>query len=198
MKKIFVLGFVLALFVSCGNNNEKKETYAGDIQDTFFSVKFGASKEEVKANFLNKGFKIVNDGVVDGVDNLFMEHDENIHFGGYTWEGVTVSFINNRFNGIVFLMTLDRNPKLKTVEARIFQDILSDLSKKYNMRKDYGEYITYSAAIDKKSVSLMWDVEGRLIMLTYIDVTFDSYLHHIRYIERQSVRSSSMPVSQRM
>lgn len=179
MKKIFVLGFVLALFVSCGNNNEKKETYAGDIQDTFFSVKFGASKEEVKANFLNKGFKIVNDGVVDGVDNLFMEHDENIHFGGYTWEGVTVSFINNRFNGIVFLMTLDRNPKLKTVEARIFQDILSDLSKKYNMRKDYGEYITYSAAIDKKSVSLMWDVEGRLIMLTYIDVTFDSYLDQL-------------------
>ena len=169
MKKILLL--VLITFVSISYIKADNTAYSNEIQDTFFGVKFGESKEVVKANLLRKGFEIVN----DGVDDMYIDHDENIRFGGYPWEGALVSFINNRFNSINFIMTLDRNPKLKLKteeEAGIFLTILSDLSKKYNMSvTDDKDVITYRADFNGKYVALGWDVKNKIILLNYTDTS---------------------------
>ena len=169
MKKTLLLGLIV--FVSISNINADNTTYSNEIQDTFFGIKFGESKEVVKANLLRKGFEIRS----EGLDDMVVEHDENIRFGGYTWEIMMVTFVNNRFNSINFAMTLDRNPKLKLTieeETGIFLTILLDLSKKYNMSiTDAKGVISYRADSEQKYVALGWFVEKKLIVLNYSNKT---------------------------
>ena len=126
MKKIFVLGFVLALFASCGNNNEKKETYSDNIQDTFFGVKFGASKEEVKAAFAKQGYRNASKETRDFIS--FWE-DDMISFGGFLWSCANVHFHNGQFYCISFYS----GTEFKEMALEKFEDVLPALSKKYNM-----------------------------------------------------------------
>ena len=176
MKKTLLLGLII--FVSINNIKADNTAYSNEIQDTFFGVKFGASKEEVKAAFLYRGFEITS----DGLDDMLVEHDENIRFGGYPWEFMMVTFVNNRFKSINFVITLDRNPKLKLTteeEAGIFMTILSDLSKKYNMSildMEDKDVITYRAESKQKYVALSWLVEKKMIILYYTDNTLGDNL----------------------
>jgi len=179
MKKTLLLGLIV--FLSIGHikadNTEysikaDSTAYSNEIQDTFFGVKFGTSKEEVKATLLSRGFEIVS----DGLDAMLVEHDGNIRFGGYSWEYMLVQFVNNRFESISFVITLDdRNSKLKLTTkdvSSIFTPILSDLSKKYNMSiRDLKGTFTYRADSEQKFVALSWFVEKKAIMLVYGDKT---------------------------
>lgn len=169
MKKTLLLGLIV--FVSICYTKADNTAYSNEIQDTFFGVKFGESKEVVKANLLRKGFEIAS----EGLDDMFIKHDENIRFGGYPWSAMLVTFVNNRFNSIGFVMRLDRNPEMKLTteeEAGIFLTILSDLSKKYNMSvTDDKDVITYRADSEQKYVALGWDVKNKVILLNYTDKT---------------------------
>ncbi len=56
MKKTLFLGLFVALLLSCGNNENKKES-AYKIQDTFYGVKFGANEDEVLTAFTKEGLR---------------------------------------------------------------------------------------------------------------------------------------------
>ena len=165
MKKTLLLGLII--FLSINNIKADNTEYSNEIQDTFFGVKFGASKEEVKAAFLDRGFEIAD----EGLDAMLIE---NIPFGGYPWNSMLVQFINNRFKTIAFVIKLDRNSMITTEqEGNIFRAILSDLSKKYNMSvtKYNEDVIEYRADLKQKSVILRRDVKLRMTVLVYTDKT---------------------------
>lgn len=149
MKKIFVLGFVLALFVSCGN---KKETYSDNIQDTFFGVKFGASKEEVKAAFAKQGYRNVSK---ETRDFMSFYEDDRISFGGFLWSCANAYFHNGQLYNISFYNATE----FKEMALEDFENVLPALSKKYNMIEqpieDENLYKHYEAITkDGKEVDL--------------------------------------------
>ena len=149
MKKIFVLGFVLALLVSCGN---KKETYSDNIQDTFFGVKFGASKGEVKAAFAKQGYRNVSK---ETRDLMCFSEDDRISFGGFFWECANARFHNGQLYSISFYNATE----FKEMALEDFENVLPALSKKYNMIEqpieDENTYKHYEAITkDGKKVVL--------------------------------------------
>lgn len=160
MKKTLLL--VLIVFVSISHIKADDTAYSDEIQDTFFGVKFGTSKEDAKAAFLDRGFKIV----YEELDYIYIE---NIRFGGYPWSYMLVEFRNNRFAFITF----GKKSMAIEQEYSIFRDILSDLSKKYNMTKKRKEGKTlYLASSKQKTVCLNFDFKERTIFLRYFDVIF--------------------------
>lgn len=163
MKKTLLLGLIV--FLSIGHIKADDTAYSDEIQDTFFGVKFGASREDAKATFLDKGLKIES----EAFNYIFIK---DIYFGGYYWNGMLLEFRNNRFASILFVKNSDG---IKTIEEEysIFQNILSDLNKKYNMRfqnKDGEDY--HCVSLKQKIVCLNFDFKQRDIHLAYFDEMF--------------------------
>lgn len=126
MKKILLLGLFVALISSCGKTNDKKEEYSDNIQDTFYGVKFGASKEEVKAAFAKQGYRNKS---YESRDFMSFYEEDRISFGGFIWQYVNVSLSNGKFYGIQFY----DGTEFKESALEKFEQILPALSKKYNM-----------------------------------------------------------------
>lgn len=111
MKKAFLLlGIIIAAFIlSCNGNSTKGEKSSVDtiwnenVQDKFFGVSFGESKETLIETFKKEGF----------VADLAISTEEIVHFsptkskyysfGGCNWEMLDITFSNDKFVGIRFM-----------------------------------------------------------------------------------------------
>ena len=188
MKKLFLV-FTLSLFIlSCDKakeektqgkkDSEKEIVYSENIQDTFFGVKFGASREEVIKAFEKEGLYLSNrDSNRDYL--VFLPSGGNICFGGFDWNYVATRFSNGKFLIIEFLYT----PEYKETALSKFESVLSALSERYKMNEepieDANTYKSYKAGSkDGKGVIVdcckgeSRDGEMRYyVNLIYVDVT---------------------------
>ena len=164
MKKLFLL-FTLSLFIlSCDKakeektqekkDSEKEYVYSQNIQDTFFGVKFGASREEVIKAFKKEGLYL--DNRESNKDLLWFEpYKGDIYFGGYKWKYVCACFSNGKFYYIYFQHT----PEYKETALSQFESVLSALSSRYKMNEnpitDTNTYKLYTAqSKDRKGMAV--------------------------------------------
>ena len=176
MKKILLLGLFVALLSSCGKTNDKKEEFSDNIQDTFYGVKFGASKEEVKAAFAKQGCRNVSH---ESRDFMSFYEEDMISFGGFNWKCVNVHLSNGKFHCIQFY----DGTEFKEMALERFEQILPALSKKYNMieqpiedENTYKHYMAKSKDENRK-VSL-YCYRGESLggkMLYYTGIMYNDY-----------------------
>ena len=190
MKKLFLL-LTLSLFIlSCNKakeektqgkkDSEKEIVYSENIQDTFFGVKFGASKEEVIKAFEKEGLYL-NKHISNKNRLYFRPYGGDIPFGGFYWDYVDASFSNGKFYYILFQYT----PEHKETALSQFESVLSALSSRYKMNEvpieDTNTYKKYKAGSkDRKGMIVQCfkaeSVEGEMryyVNLEYIDLTLD-------------------------
>ena len=190
MKKLFLL-LTLSLFTLSFVNaqeektqekkdSEKEYVYSENIQDTFFGVKFGTSREEVIKAFEKEGLYLDNRN--SNRDFLvFLPSGRNIPFGGFNWDFVYAYFSNGKFYCIIFQYT----PEYKETALNHFESVLSALSSRYKMNEkpitDTNTYKCYTAkSKDRKVVAVDCKKEessgGEMryyVNLVYIDKTLD-------------------------
>lgn len=150
MKKILYLCVIFIVIVcSCNKSSESKSkndnfenesiVYNDSVQGVFFKTPFGASKEEVIANFKAHGY-IVNKVVsTDQQLHFYPEKGTRFTFGNMSWDMLTVYFNNNKFCTIKFMNA--GNDKASAIKD--YENILSTVSAKYNMMEEEPEDTTY-------------------------------------------------------
>lgn len=174
MKKIILL-LALSLFVvSCDKVKKeriedtkektvekkvpkKKIVYSENIQDTFFGIKFGASKEEVINAFEKEGLDLDNQYSTNN-KLTFKPAGKFFSFGGTNWGYVTVGLHNGKFYAIEFECCIEN----EEIVLERFEFVLSELSSRYNMNevtiKDNNTHKAYNAVSkDKKIVVIICD-----------------------------------------
>lgn len=183
MKRLFLLLAFSLCTLSFVNAQEKiklKIVYSENIQDTFFDVKFGASKKEVIKGFKNHGLDFSKKRSTDDI-LTFYPSEGNFSFCGISWKNLTASLSNDKFFSLGFTaLYADEETALKDFEL-----VLSELSSKYEMNElpieDSNIYKSYLAFSEKENgvmISLEKG-EGRegeviyYISLDYEDKTLD-------------------------
>lgn len=149
MKTKTLLGIIVCavgITAACTNNNQSaidsSETktrkifeYNDKIQNTFFGVPFGSSKDEVVTGFAKHGFY---EDYYSTNDRLsFKKKDGGRHgitmnafsFGGMNWKQLNVYLSNNQFNSIEFT----KGHKTKESALECFDYVLSEVSAKYHL-----------------------------------------------------------------
>lgn len=111
MKKAFLLlGIIIAAFIlSCNGNSTKGEKSSVDtiwnenVQDKFFGVSFGESKETLIETFKKEGFVAGFATSTEEYVHFFPTKSQYYSFGGYNWEMLDITFSNDKFVGIKFM-----------------------------------------------------------------------------------------------
>lgn len=143
MKGHFVLFLITALYLCSCNNNEntiKKENtktsnpikYNKNIQDEFFGVSFGASKDEIIKKFRNNGLIVDYEYTTDNFLTFNKIGSERFSFGGMDWECLNVSFNNHQFYKIDFYTS----HKTKESALSDFNNVFSKVSQKYYLYEE--------------------------------------------------------------
>lgn len=117
MKKL--LGILVALFMFANVSFAQK-------QETFFGVKFGASKQEVINAFKKHGLVIAEE--YEGSLLFLAEQKEYIKYLNYDWNEVRVTFSNSEFNTISFFQYF----KSEELASKNHDLILSKLTPLYD------------------------------------------------------------------
>lgn len=165
---LFTLLLVFALslpFGSCTNTNntekpKEAENMNDSIQNTFFDTSFGATKEEVIANFKRHGL-ILHQNISD--DNSLFFHSTKgkyYSFGNLSWEHLNVYLNNNKFYTIRFC----NHYQNKFSAEEKYNSVLSAVKSKYKMAEvQPSDTITYKIqrGFDKKGHGiLVWCEKG--------------------------------------
>ena len=124
MKKLFLLLTLRLCMLSCG----KEIAYNDTIQDTFYGVKFGASREEVINAFQKQGLYLYK-SVSTNEFLQFYPHGKYFGFGGMDWEFVNVRLSNGKFWNIGFSLT----PENKESALEDYEGVLEQVASKYNV-----------------------------------------------------------------
>ena len=138
MKKLFLLLTLSLCMLSCDKakeekTQEKKEpkkeiALNDDIQDTFFGVKFGASREEVIDAFQKQGLHL--DKRFSTNDFLqFLPCGRYFSFGGMSWGCVNVFLSNGKFWAINFNETTEN----KETALEGYESVLANVASKYKV-----------------------------------------------------------------
>ncbi|MBQ1190847.1 MAG: hypothetical protein IIX43_01010 [Bacteroidales bacterium] len=138
MKKLFLLLTLSLCMLFCDKvkgekTQEKKEpkkevALNDDIQDTFFGVKFGASKEEVIKAFEKQGLHL-DERVSTNEYLSFGTYEKYFSFGGMAWQFVNVGLSNGKFWFIRFNLT----PENKETALELYEGVLEQVASKYNV-----------------------------------------------------------------
>lgn len=148
MRKIYAMLLLIATIgvCSCKSNTkgdaaeesqQEEIVYNDNIQNIFFGVPFGATKEEVINGFRQHGFYRNEKYSTDS--RLAFEKKETPYsypskwysFGGMNWELLYVNLSNNRFYGIEFRGVY----KEKQDALSSFENVLNVISQKYHLRE---------------------------------------------------------------
>ena len=125
MKKLFLL-FTLSLFTLSFVNAQEEIVFSENIQDTFFGVKFGASREEVIRAFEKEGLYLDNMHSTNA-KLFFKPLAKYFSFGGMSWDFIQVHLSNGKFYLIQFA---HENNETVLNELEL---LLSSLASKYKM-----------------------------------------------------------------
>ena len=138
MKKLFLLLTLSLCMLSCDKvkvekTQEKKEpkkevALNDDIQDTFFGVKFGASREEGIEAFEKQGLHLDKSNSKNEF-LAFHPYGRYFSFGRMAWEFVNVRLSNGKFWNIGFIFT----PGNKETALERYEGVLEQVSSKYNV-----------------------------------------------------------------
>ena len=148
VKKLYVIAIIIAsVLCACKNGSNKQESSSKEsqqeevfnksIQNVFFGVPFGASKEELLDGFKKKGFyegSYSTDSWLSFDKRESGPHDfksERFSFGDMTWTHLHVSLANNQFYYIEFMDT----HKTKETAMSNFTNVLNIVSTKYHMNE---------------------------------------------------------------
>lgn len=152
MKKktlLCVIICTIGIFVACNNNQtatdggdkatpEREIVYNDKIQNTFFGVPFGASKEGVVSAFEKQDFY---EDRYSTDERLSFKKKEGgpwgltkgrFSFGGLNWSQLYVNLSNNQFYSIEFTSA----HKTKESAMENFEGVLSAVSTKYHLFED--------------------------------------------------------------
>lgn len=151
MRRIFIVGTiacVLGLMTACQNSQtttdgedtitpERDIAYNDKIQNNFFGVPFGATKDEVVSGFAKHDLYEDNYSTDSRLSFEKKTHRhgmkvECFSFGGLNWELLYVNLANNHFNSIEFTNAF----KTKEAALKDFDDVLSAVSSKYQLYED--------------------------------------------------------------
>ena len=119
---------------SAEEQHEQEVVYNDNIQDTFFGVSFGASKEDVITAFASHNFY---PGYFDTDSRLSFEKKigyktlERFSFGDMTWKMLDVYLSNNKFHQIAFM----NSHKTRESALNEFENVLSQVSAKYHLQE---------------------------------------------------------------
>ena len=102
------------------------------IQDTFFDTKFGASKEELIANFKKHDLEELSFVNSDDLLHFISIQSKKFSFGGFSWENLTVAFTNGKFSAIQFYNA----HKDKAQSISECNQIYDKINQKYNFLED--------------------------------------------------------------
>lgn len=151
MKRTFIIesvACILCLMTAC--NNSQTTTDGGDkatpereivlndkIQNTFFGVSFGATKDEVVSAFAEHDFY---EDYYSTDSRLSFEKKTSQHglkverfsFGGLNWELLYVNLANNHFKSIEFANAF----RTKESALKSFDNVLSAVSSKYQLYEE--------------------------------------------------------------
>lgn len=145
--------FIIALSL-CVFSYGQEIVYSENIQNTFFGVKFGSSKEDVINAFEKKELYI--NKTSSSIENLnFLPKNQYCTFGKKDWDVVSAIFSNNKFHQIIFMRFFSN----KEIAIKYFATVFADLSSIYNMNNMPAEhsniYVNYTATTnDRKGVGL--------------------------------------------
>lgn len=134
------LYFIAMLFVAClcscnksnsGSSNKNEESvdtvWNDNVQDTFFGVTFGASKETLYESLKKEGFYANQATSTEDYVHFFPTGSKYYSFGGYNWEMLDVTFSNNKFVGIRFM----NSSKDKASAMSQYEQLNKSLTNKY-------------------------------------------------------------------
>lgn len=114
------------------------------IQDEFFGVKFGASKQEVISALSKNGLKFYKSTSTDDFLHFIPYSGKYFSFGNMDWEYVDVNMKNDKFYRINFYTP----HKDKQTAQNGFENLKSTASKKYSFMEFVPTDTTmYNAAI---------------------------------------------------
>ena len=128
--------FIIALSLSVFSYGQGF-VYSENIQNTFFGVKFGSSKEEVIKAFEKEGLYFVEEfstrDELTFISSAILngEIEAKVSFGGMFWNGVIANFSNGKFYKIDF----QHNPEYKEMALKRLESVISTLSKRYKMKE---------------------------------------------------------------
>lgn len=129
---IFVATLSLSAMTACKSNNNNNQTaldtvWNESIQDEFFGVHFGATKNELLNKFAKHGI-ICNDNLSTNTSLCMASNQgEYFSFGDINWNGLNVYFNKNKFNSIQFYCSF----KDKQEALHSYENLKSMLSQKY-------------------------------------------------------------------
>ena len=103
---------------SCGSG-EKKET----IENSFFGVELGASKEEVKDGFTKHGMSLDEVGSTDDMLDFFPNEGDSIMFADMKWHQVHAGFFKGKFL-VVNLYTIHENDSVAEQDYNRIRSVL--------------------------------------------------------------------------
>ena len=133
LKQILFIFVVSLSFVSYGQN----EGLNDKIQDTFFGVKFGASKYDVIKSFALHNLYVDNENNSDNIvtfikkDSKYGAKNYSISFGGFDWDRINLGLVNNKFAYITFAcIFLDKEYGLN-----LFESLLLTIARKYSIKQ---------------------------------------------------------------
>ncbi|MEE0936742.1 MAG: hypothetical protein UIG52_01810 [Bacteroidales bacterium] len=169
MKKLFLFLTLSLCMLSCG----KEIAYNDTIQDTFYGVKFGASREELINAFQKQGLYL-NKSVSTNDFLQFVPYGRYFSFGGMDWQFVNVGLSNGKFWNIGFYLT----PENKETALERYEGVLEQVSSKYNV----AERPIEDENLYKKSGGRTKD--GRYIVVgCYKDESFDGEMRYYVTLE---------------
>ncbi len=164
MKKIMVVLLISGLFICSCNNNEtqpkmnnvkvsKPIKYNEYIQDVFYGVPFGASKDEVIRGFKSNGLIVDLENSTDIFLSFCKRESMRFSFGGMDWDYVNVYLCNNRLYEIQFLKTF----RTKESALSYFNGVFSKVSQKYHIQESHiSDKYTYKNYIGRTYYTSQW------------------------------------------
>lgn len=137
---LFILICSFICFASCksdgkGNsttksNANKIDTIWNDkVQDTFFGVKFGATKDSVIAGLKNQGFYFNTSLSTDNLLHFHSNSGQYFSFGNLNWEMLAIGLNDGKFNFIRFMNASED----KAAALSNFNSLKNAVSAKYDL-----------------------------------------------------------------
>lgn len=154
------LYFITLLFVVClcscnksktgsfNKNEESVDTVWNDyVQDTFFGVPFGTSKEALYEAFEKEGFYAHQATSTEDFVHFLPSKSKYYSFGGHNWEMLDVSFSNNKFYFIRFMNSSEDKASAMSQYEQLNMSLTNKYKKTIVEKKDttiYAHTIIFS------------------------------------------------------
>lgn len=176
MKKAFLLlGIIIAAFIlSCNGNSTKGEKSSVDtiwnenVQNKFFGVSFGESKETLIETLKKEGFVANFATSTEVYVHFFPTKSQYYSFGGCNWEMLNIIFSNDKFVGIEFM----NSSKDKAEAMSQYEQLKKLLTNKYKEtiveEKDttvYGQTVIFSKDTNADAACFRYESISKNILI---------------------------------